>query len=180
MEKQKKCFYEITPTTIAVIAESVDNYCYSLVIEENEREAIQVNRTPARLIDFACKYFGSSLKGRQEGTRTVCDIKHKVPISINPESGMYFFPTSSPLNANCSWISHSHVDRIYKVPNQRTEFIFKNGQSLILDVSYGSMINQLQRTAQFRYKLEKRLQYPKNHERDDFDNDFFKNVQKRK
>ncbi|MCZ0703294.1 competence protein ComK [Natronobacillus azotifigens] len=174
-----KHFYEITPTTIAVIAERVDDYWVSNVMEEDETERIQVKKTPAKLVDFACKYFGSSLKGRQEGARMVCNIKSKVPISINPASGMYFFPTTSPTSARCSWISHTHVDSIRKLPNMGTEFIFKDGQTLTLDVSYGSMMNQLHRTAQFRYKLEKRLQFLATNKNDRTE-DFFSIVQQRK
>src|SRR5699024_10195846 len=71
-----------------------------------------VTRPSTRLIDFSCAYFGSSLKGRQDGTKTICGITHKAPISIDPSSGMYFFPTASPTNALCSWISHSHIENV--------------------------------------------------------------------
>ncbi|WP_112180109.1 MULTISPECIES: competence protein ComK [Paraliobacillus] len=149
--------YEINPVTIAIIAEKLNGIYVSRVLEISEDAPYYIKGSPCKLIDAACKYFGSSLKGRQEGARTVCGIKHKVPISIDPSSGMYFFPTSSPQNPYCSWISHTHIDRIRKAPDRGTEFIFKNGMTLILEVSYGSMINQLQRTAQFRYLLEKRI-----------------------
>ncbi|WP_117170848.1 competence protein ComK [Paraliobacillus sediminis] len=167
--------YEINPVTIAIVAEKMNGAYVSKVIEISEDGTYYVKGSPGKLIDAACKYFGSSLKGRQEGARTVCGIKHKVPISIDPSSGMYFFPTSSPQNPYCSWISHTHVDRIRKAPGRGTEFIFKNGMNLILEVSYGSMINQLQRTAQFRYQLEKRLNATPPQPRPDKrkDDDFF-------
>lgn len=43
--------------------------------------------------------------------------------------------------------------------SDRTELEFKNGRSIVLDVSYGSILNQIQRTAQFRYSLENRIKY---------------------
>lgn len=84
---------------------------------------------------------------------------------------MYFFPTASPQNPFCSWISHTHVDRIRKASGRGTEFIFKNGSAIILEVSYGSMINQLHRTAQFRYLLDEKINASKKKEKkkdDDF------------
>lgn len=85
--------YEINPVTIAIIAEKVNGYFVSRVIECSEDSTHYIKGTPCKLVDLTCRYFGSSLKGRQEGARTVCGIKHKVPISIDPSSGMYFFPT---------------------------------------------------------------------------------------
>ncbi|MDL4842854.1 competence protein ComK [Aquibacillus rhizosphaerae] len=98
-------------------------------------------------------------RGRQEGTKNVCGITHKSPISIDHSSGMYFFPTSSPQNPNCSWISHSHIDQINRAPDHCTTIIFKNGRTVTLPVSHGSMQNQVQRTAQFRYLLQNRIKY---------------------
>ncbi|CQR47019.1 Competence transcription factor [Paraliobacillus sp. PM-2] len=159
-ENKIKKEYEINPITVAIIAEKVDGNYISQVIESNG--AINyVKQSPISLIDFACQYFGSTLQGRQESARKILNAKHKVPISINPLCGMYFFPTVSPQHPFCSWISHSYVNCVHEAPENRTEFIFKNGSSITLDVSYGSMVNQLQRTAQFRYLLEERIHFKK-------------------
>ncbi|MFB1050047.1 competence protein ComK [Paraliobacillus sp. JSM ZJ581] len=161
MEKGKfRKDYEVNPVTVAIIAEKVDGYYLSYVLESNGTTDY-VKQSPISLIDLACKYFGSSLKGRQEGTRMILNVKHKVPISIDPSSGMYFFPTTSPQQPFCSWISHSYVYTIRRTPGNGTEFVFRNGKSIFLDVSYGSMLNQLQRTAQFRYLLEERIHFKK-------------------
>ncbi|GAA5416683.1 competence transcription factor [Paraliobacillus ryukyuensis] len=168
--------YEVNPVTVAIIAEKVDGYYVSHVIESNGQSSY-VRQAPVQLIDFACKYFGSSLKGRQEGARTILNVKHKVPISIDPSSGMYFFPTASPQQPFCSWISHSFVYDLQRTPQNRTKIIFRNGKTIVLDVSYGSMLNQLQRTAQFRYLLEERINLPKNRKpkesKEDDEDEFF-------
>ncbi|SDJ88111.1 competence protein ComK [Sediminibacillus albus] len=149
--------YEVTPVTLAVIGEEVDNKFSSHILEDEE--TFQVKQPSSKIIDIACKFFGSSLRGRQEGTKDICGITHKAPISIDPSSGMYFFPTSSPNNPQCSWIAHSHIDQINKASSQSTEITFKNGKSITLPVSHGSMLNQIQRTAQFRYLLDHRIKY---------------------
>ncbi|ASK60842.1 competence protein [Virgibacillus phasianinus] len=150
--------YEITPFTMAVIAQYGKSAEYGACILETQEEFC-VKTSPTKLIDHACKSFGASLKGRQDGTRDICNITHKAPIAIDPTSGMYFFPTISPLNAKCSWIAHSYIDQMRIVDSTHTEVLFKNGKSITVDVSYGSMLNQTQRTAQFRYLLDNRIKY---------------------
>ncbi|WP_113868632.1 competence protein ComK [Paraliobacillus ryukyuensis] len=90
---------------------------------------------------------------------------------------MYFFPTAYPQQPFCSWISHSFVYDLQRTPQNRTKIIFRNGKTIVLDVSYGSMLNQLQRTAQFRYLLEERINLPKNRKpkesKEDDEDEFF-------
>lgn len=144
--------------TIAVIAQQNKFGERTTFVYEDTEEYI-VDYSPSKVIDHACKYFGSSLKGRQEGTKDICGITHKAPISIDPASGMYFFPTTSPTSSKCSWIAHSHIDKVKKASNSLSEVIFKNGKRLLFDVSYGSLMNQVQRTAQFRYLLDNRISF---------------------
>lgn len=153
--------HEITPLTMAIIARH-DEYgnTHTYVMEENDEYTI--HSPPSKVIDYACKFFGSSLKGRQEGTKNICGITHKAPISIDPVSGMYFFPTASPTNPNCSWIAHSHIDQVNQTDHRNTEVTFKNGKKITLGISFGSMLNQVQRTAQFRYLLDNRIQFLNN------------------
>lgn len=154
---------DITPLTMAVIPK-LDGYGnLGSIIMEEETEHFIIQHTPSKLIDRACKFFGASLKGRQEGTFDVCGITHKAPICIDPQSGMYFFPTSSPANQSCIWIAHSHIDVINKTEDNRTEITFQTGRNVVVDVSYGSMLNQIQRTAQFRYLLDNRIKNLQKH-----------------
>ncbi|MEI3612853.1 competence protein ComK [Pseudogracilibacillus sp. SO30301A] len=148
--------YEVTPLTMAVLSGKDDKGSRNTVVLEEKKE-YTVHTTPTKMIDEACKFFGSSLKGRLEGTKDISRITHKAPIAIDPSSGMYFFPTASPSNEECSWIAHSHVKDIQSIGKTKTEIIFKNGRRIIINVSYGSMMNQLQRTAQFRYSLDTRM-----------------------
>lgn len=154
--------HEVTPLTMAILAkQDKDGNTSSHVLEEQVE--FFVDYSPSKVIDHACKFFGASLKGRQDGTREISSITHKAPISIDPSSGMYFFPTSSPTNPKCSWIAHTHISEVNKAANQSTELVFKNGQKIIVDVSFGSMLNQVQRTAQFRYLLDNRIKFLQKH-----------------
>ncbi|WP_234028587.1 competence protein ComK [Lentibacillus sp. Marseille-P4043] len=154
--------YEITPLTMAILVQKGEAGKVSTCILE-EQEEIFAEQSPTKIVDYACKFFGASLKGRQDGTRDICGITHKAPIAIDPASGMYFFPTTSPSSPKCSWIAHSHIDQVNKASNQHTELLFKTGKKVILDISYGSVLNQVQRTAQFRYLLDNRFRYLRKH-----------------
>lgn len=160
MEKKIEAVYEITPLTMAILCEPDENgKVRTKAIEETNH--LIINKSPTKIVDDACKFFGSSLKGRLDGTRDISSITHKAPIAIDPSSGMFFFPTASPINISCSWISHSHIKGVKPIQNQ-SEVTFINGQKILLDVSYGSMLNQIQRTAQFRFSLENRINFIKN------------------
>ncbi|SDQ86978.1 competence protein ComK [Virgibacillus salinus] len=150
--------HEVTPLTMAVIAKHDENGNINTTVLE-EQEEYFVEHSPSKVIDYACKFFGSSLRGRQDGTRDICGITHKAPISIDPTSGMYFFPTIAPTSPKCSWIAHSHVNQVMKGPGRFTEVVFKNGKTILLEVSLGSLLNQVHRTAQFRYLLDNRIKY---------------------
>src|SRR5699024_265998 len=148
--------YEISPLTMAIIAIENESGIINTQIFENETNYL-INKYPVKMIDHACRYFGSSLRGRQDGTKDISGITHKALTYIDNEIDMYFITTSSPRNKNRSWIAHYHIDFIQLTTNQMTEVHFKNGQKIILDISYGSMMNQIQRTAQFRYLLNDRI-----------------------
>ncbi|KGX84798.1 competence protein ComK [Pontibacillus litoralis] len=156
-EWRKSSDFEVSPYTCALIAVEQDGYIVSLVIEDGEK--FYVDSPPIKLMDQACKFFGSSLRGRIDGTKEVSGITHKPPIAVDPVNGMYFFPTISPQKKNCSWIAHSHIDHIRKCKgDSNTTIVFKDKYSIEVSVSKGSIWNQVQRTAQFRYKLDERLQ----------------------
>ncbi|MUV36568.1 hypothetical protein JNUCC1_00371 [Lentibacillus sp. JNUCC-1] len=154
--------HEISPLTLAVIANQ-DQFGKTQTFVMEEQDEYVVKQTPSKIIDEACRFFGASLRGRQDGTKDICGITHKAPISIDPISGMYFFPTASPAHRQCSWIAHSHIDDIFQAGKNQTEIYFKNGKKVVIDVSFGSMLNQIQRTAQFRYLLDHRIKLLQKH-----------------
>jgi len=171
LNKSISSIYEISPKTMAVIAvKNDDGTVGSKVYDEEEKRTIHF--PPTELIKYACQYFGSSFEGRQSATRDICGFSYKAPITINPTSGMYFFPTNSPNDKYCSWFSHSHIKKIKQAKRQQSKVYFKNGQSVVIDASVGSMKNQWYRTAQFRFVLSERLsenaRYKQIHENNNF------------
>lgn len=132
--------YEISLSTIAIIP--VDKK-KSKIIEEDDNYIVEKSTT--EIINHSCKYFGSSYEGRHDGTKSLLGISYKSPIIIEETNEIIFFPTSSPRYDNCCWISLKHVDK-YEKENRSTKIVFKNGFSLLLNISFGSFQNQILRS----------------------------------
>ncbi|WLR51509.1 competence protein ComK [Bacillus tianshenii] len=149
--------FEINEKTMAVVAEQgLEGTVYSRVLEVENEFVLPLK--PVKVIDKSCRYFGSSLKGRQEGTKAITGITYKPPIAIDPTSDIYMFPTNSPRSQQCTWVAHSYISHYKPSAQGNTIVTFANGQSITLKISFRSFENQLNRTAQFRYLLSKRLQ----------------------
>lgn len=142
--------YEINSSTLAIIPLSKNS---SKVIEENE--ILIVNKNTTEIIDDSCKFFGSSYLGRHEGTKNIIGINYKAPIVIEESNEIIFFPTSSPRFENCSWISLKKILK-YKKENKNTIIIFKNGYQLPINISAGSLENQILRSTLLESVLRSR------------------------
>lgn len=142
--------YEINSRTIAIIPIHGNK---SKVIEEEEIYTVEKNTTD--IINHSCKYFGSSFLGRKEGTKALMGVSYKAPIIVEETKNIIFFPTSSPRFDNCTWISLRHVNNYLK--NHGNSLVsFKNGESLELDISYGSLENQVLRATRLESILRHR------------------------
>ena len=157
MVKNDDFNFEVTPLTYAILSQELETGELATYVLDEKEEYI-IPTTPTKIMEQACSYYGSSLKGRVAGTKEVSEIFYKPPIAVNPSNGMFFFPTSSPRLKTCSWIAHSHILTLHPKDDQRTtEIVFKNRRKVTLPVSYGIITNQVQRTAQFRYELGNRI-----------------------
>lgn len=122
---------------------------------ESDNEYV-VNQTVQEVLEHSCEYFGSSYEGRKEGTRKMLGITHKSPIIVEESQKMIFFPTTSPERIDCIWINLEKIERYYKVDNKKSAIIFKNGDKLEFDVSFGSLSNQILRATRLKFVLDER------------------------
>lgn len=150
---------EISPTTLAVVGKEAEGQHFTRVIEYAEEDDYETTWSAQKVMDRTCVEFGISLRGLIEGSRMLSGITHKPPIAIDRMSGMYFFPVESPQKKSCTWIAHSHVLEVEKLDTHETKVFFKNGRDLTIDISYATIINQLYRTAQYRYLLGNKMEY---------------------
>jgi competence protein ComK len=148
--------YEINPRTMIITPVPYGSKTYSQIVELQD-EFLSPFR-PIDIIKKSCKFFGSSYEGRTSGAKQLIGIFHKVPITIDPTNSIYFFPTISPTNSQCIWISHDHVLSHKRIEKATTLVTFRNKESYIIPISYSSFENQLLRTALLRTKLMKRIE----------------------
>ena len=77
--------YEINRETLAIIPCGKGK---SKIIEENNE--FYVNYSTTKIIDYSCKFFGSSYEGRFNGTKSILGVSHKSPIIIEESNKIIF------------------------------------------------------------------------------------------
>ncbi|WP_442599110.1 competence protein ComK [Neobacillus sp. D3-1R] len=147
--------YEINPCTMLIIPVLYGSKTYSKIYELEDE--ILSPFKPFEIIKTSCEFFGSSYEGRKEGCRKLTGITHKAPIAIDPTNSIYFFPTTSPSQPECIWISHEHVLQYRQTSPNHTNVIFRNKETFEVPISTRSFNNQVIRTAHLRTKLNQRM-----------------------
>lgn len=148
--------YEVSPDTMAIIPVQYGSKIYTEIFEYGDSYLSPFK--PLDIVKRSCEYFGASYEGRKTGTKRLIGITHKAPIIVDPHTLIFLFPTTSPLNPQCIWISHKHV--LYRERNDADSTIvtFQNKQTIVLPISKSSFENQLQRTAQLRTQLAQNIE----------------------
>ena len=145
--------YEINDATLAIIPDKKAN---SLILEEGTEYKIEAK--PLKIIDYSCKYFGSSYVGRGEGSKQILQTAYKLPIMIEDTRNIVFFPTNSPEETECSWLALNKIEKIRPLSsrNNYTEIEFANGKILALPISYKSLENQILRASRLESVIRNR------------------------
>ncbi|MDX8361285.1 MULTISPECIES: competence protein ComK [Bacillaceae] len=147
--------YEVNRHTMSILPHIYEGRPVSKVIEETEEFIVLMK--PLQIVERSCFYYGTSFRGRREGTYKIIGISYKAPIAIEPSNMIYLFPTLSPKKSLCAWISHPHVQDHKPVAGNKTDVIFVNKTNIELPISHRSFKNQLHRTAQLQTKLTDRI-----------------------
>ena len=145
--------YEINDATLAIIPDKKAN---SLILEEGTEYKIEAK--PLKIIDYSCKYFGSSYVGRREGSKQILQTAYKLPIMIEDTRNIVFFPTNSPEETECSWLALNKIEKIRPLSsrNNYTEIEFANGKILARPISYKSLENQILRASRLESVIRNR------------------------
>lgn len=116
-----------------------------------------INKYPNKVMDESCKYYGSSINGRQKGTTNLTGISYKTPIVVQEEGSMIFFPTSSPRLKNCCWVSLNNIDSYYyDFEKKMCVIVFDNNSKLEIDMSYTVLNNQILKSQRLESIFNKR------------------------
>lgn len=143
--------YEIGKDTMAIINNKNGNTLICC-LDNN----IMVKDKPIKIIDNSCRYFGSSYQGRLQGTKKMINVSIKAPIIIEETKEIIFFPTSSPRNSNCNWISFNNIKKYDKKDEKTTIIEFINGYKIELPISYHIIENQVTRCMKLKLTLKDR------------------------
>ena len=144
--------YEITTKTCAV--KYRDERSCTVIEGENE---IIINKPINKYLNYNCNYFGSSLDGRLKSSQMILGMKYKLPIIIEETREIVFFPTTSPRNKDCTWISLSNIEK-YEKADLSTVVTFTSGKKYKFDISFESFENQLLRASKLLLNLKNRKQ----------------------
>ena len=149
--------YEISSATLAIVPLGEE---ISKVYEEEDEYIVQ--KSANSIIKDNCEFYGSSYEGRCIGTKTLTGIKTKFPIIIEESRNIIFFPTSSTRTKQSTWIALNKIKEISKKEHQNSEILFKNQDTLDLDISVNSLENQIVRATMLKSKLYERKLEEKN------------------
>ena len=83
--------YEINSETLLISAISDSK---SKVLE-SKSVTYDIDSSVFQVIEHSCEYFGSTLVGRQLGTKALIGVTHKAPIFIEESTNIIFFPLNS-------------------------------------------------------------------------------------
>ncbi|WP_368653324.1 competence protein ComK [Ornithinibacillus sp. 4-3] len=136
--------YIITKNTKAIIANSSGHYRSKIFHSEGESNSIH---SPRQIISYNCMKNHSSMEGRETAARHVLRTNSKLPISVNPSLGIYLFPTTSPRNPQCVWLSYYHID-FFKQVDELTYIHFQDGTNLHISISERTLDQQYKKTSQ--------------------------------
>ena len=146
-------FYEINQGTLCLLKKDEKN---TEAIELNDSYIVKNNIN--KIVNDSCISFGSSLKGRVEGTYKLTGIKYKAPIIISEYLSIIMVPTGSTRGKICDWINLKYVENILKTKDNKCIIRFSNGKKIKFNTSYFIIKNQITKATNLDYNLRKKYQ----------------------
>ena len=122
-------------------------------------EILIVTSSVLTIVKNSCLYFGSSLAGRQAGTKALMNCNVKVPIIIEDSNNIIIFPTNSDRNSNCYWVSYNNLLKYTKTSNKGSLLYFKQNNKIEVDIKYNIIDNQVIRCIKLEAIINKRKKY---------------------
>lgn len=126
----------------------------STLISEELLGVVEIRRNTNQLLEEWCLKDGSTVCGRIKAVKHWLKIEKKVPVLINKENQIIFFPTESSKNLGCVWIAYDKVKKLYSVDAGTSKIVFKDNQELVLTINIRVIKKQMMRCRQFIKFLE--------------------------
>lgn len=139
--------YRITKRTVAILP-CFDMMKQSQIILEDGTD-ISTPLRPYQLLQLSCRQYNSSIEERIFIAKRVAGVKGKVPVVIEPTSGLVFFPTKSPKREDCEWYAWSHVREIVTVEgNPNGLIVTTDGRRIQTNATAYVLKNQIKATGE--------------------------------
>ena len=140
--------YEINKNTMAICT----NHSETIIYEVDN--LIKSVNNSGEIIEYNCLYYGSSYKGRVEGSKNLIGISYKLPIILEETNEIIYFPVKN--KNSILWINYKMVKNYYK-KEKNTIILFVNDEKIIVNNSYESVNNQILKSS----RLESLIRYRK-------------------
>lgn len=121
--------YLVTSSTIML---KYINETKTRVYELNREFIVYENMSD--IIFNSCEFYGSTYNGRLDFSKSVLNLNIKLPIIIEENKKIIFFPTRAIYNEECIWISNNNLNKIEK-ENENCVIYFKNGKKYRINIS---------------------------------------------
>ena len=134
--------YIINDNTMYIIFNGV-----ATTINENGLEMEYQGNYVKKILDDSCIYYGSSLKGRIKGAKSILNNSYKLPILISEKRKIVLFPLSSLKNNEIILINFSFIKE-YNYVDNFINVIFKNNiekKFLCSNTIFNNQINKCSR-----------------------------------
>lgn len=142
--------YEIDLSTLLLMG--IDEESTKIVDLDGE---FVVSDNVKNIVNYSCKYFGSSLAERINFTKRLVNISNKSPIFVEETKNLIFFPLRSTREKVNVWISFNNLES-YEQVGRKTLLKFKNKKEILIDFSYYMVDNQITRCMMLDYTVKKR------------------------
>lgn len=109
-------------------------------INENKTRVYEKNKdfivseNISEIIFNSCEFYGSNYVGRLCFSKSILNLKIKVPIVIEDNKKIIFFPTRAIYNKECIWISYNNLEKVEKDVDDSLVH-FYNGKSYKIMIS---------------------------------------------
>lgn len=107
------------------------------------------------IINDSCSFYRFSLEYRLSESKKEFNKNYKLPIIIDNEQKIIFFPLKSITSKNNIWVSYNNITTFLRKKNN-TLLIFNDGFSILVPVSYSIISSQVSKCFILEKKYEKR------------------------
>ena len=91
-----------------------------------------VKMSPLQVMEHSAAYYGHCLKGATNAAKLILGRIDMAPVKISGSLGLYWFPTMSPTNKNCAWLSLSHYKNAKPKSRKETKVFMKFGHKITI------------------------------------------------